>query len=209
MLVVTLGDPLVDALMTAGTAIATQYVADHTQLGAEIMAQACQIARGPAGVAGLSRLVDPARNPGLYSQLAHYVSTSCQGVQAGHQASTNRAAQALPQYAGNPGAQAVFNTVNAVSPAPAAAQYPAGAITAFAPKRGGWPVAVPMGQGRYRIAEVAAAAPAGVPVVDLKTFEKRTGTAPWYRTGWGIAAIVIGGAAVVGGGGYAVSQLAK
>ena len=97
-------------------------------------------------------------------------------------------------------------------------------ITAYSKKRGVWRVAMPTGLAGgigvagldgvclagacglgapYQETPPSAAQPPGATVVDESTFEKQTGTRPWYKKPLVWAAIA-GGAAAIGGGAWFV-----
>lgn len=97
-------------------------------------------------------------------------------------------------------------------PRPVAPAIPAGSIAAFDPKRGAFRIAVPAGLSGFSAAPAAfteigtKSDPGGALLVDLKTFEKETGTAkPWYKRPLVLGGIGLGVVAL-GAGGYALSR---
>jgi len=157
------GDPW-EALAAAGAAIATTVLASKSSLSADTLGKLCDVVKGPAGIEGLTAVVNPKTDPTGYATAAKYVAASCTGISTAAQAAAARAAAAIT----NPGGTAV-------------GAIPAGSITALSPS-GVWLVAAPSPYGSgYTIIGSAAAPAPGATVVDYATFQKRTGTLPWYK----------------------------
>lgn len=168
-------DGVLDALLAAGTAVGVQALASKSALGADILKQACDLAKGPAGAASLTSLIDPKKNPAGFAELAKYVQAGCTGVATGAAA----AAAGVP-----------------VNQIPGVGTYPPGSITALAPT-GVWMIAAPIGAS-FSIVGQSPMAPPGVTVVDYATFQKQTGTAPWYKNPLYLAGAGVGGLLVIG-----------
>lgn len=175
-----------DAVIAAGTAITTTAVASNSKIGGEILNQACSLARSGAGASSLSALVDPKKNPSGYAQVVKHVTSSCAGVDAGMAAALNKASGAS-SWSGI--ASKLINNTGQSS------TYPVGSIAAMGPT-GQWLIAAP-GSPHYNVMNSLSTNPPGVTVVDYATFQKLTGTLPWYKTtvgmiGIGVGALVLG-----------------
>jgi hypothetical protein len=86
--------------------------------------------------------------------------------------------------------------------APAGASYPTGSIGAYDVKLGVFRIASPAGlsgAAAYREVATSPTLPKGVAEVDLATYEKQTGTRPWYKKGSTWAVVVTGSAAIAAG----------
>lgn len=152
-----------DALATVGVALATTALAEKSGMTAETLGKLCEVVKGPAGIQGLSAIVDPAKDPTGYATAAKYITASCTGVSTAVQAAAARAAAGLVPGGTTPGS------------------VPAGTITAMAPS-GAWMIAAPSPYGGdYTIIGSTSAPLPGAAVVDYTTFQKRTGTLPWYK----------------------------
>lgn len=174
------GDPW-EALAAAGAAIAVTALASKSSLSADTLGKLCDVVKGPAGIEGLTAVVDPKTNPTGYATAAKYVAASCTGISSAAQAAAARAAAAIT----NPG-----GTSSGV--------VPAGSITALAPT-GLWMIAAPSPYGGdYTIIGSSSAPPGGATVVDYATFQKRTGTLPWYKNPLILAGAGVGTLAFLG-----------
>jgi hypothetical protein len=138
-------------------------------------------------------------------QAAARLNTKAAQAQAAAAAACAILAPPPVQPVAQPAASQASRTFTPIQPMrPAGRGFPAGTVTAFSTKRGGWRIAVPIGMGGEAThVETAPSpqAPEGVPQVSEGELETKTGTAPWYKS-WKLWAAVGGGIVVVGTTGY-------